>query len=84
MTILKEESLFAPVDAERPLGAVLQTVMRRAAAPVHLRAPKIDERFLARLRNADGMVGTGPLRMTRTQNNEVASLAGSFACGQQR
>jgi hypothetical protein len=30
------------------------------------------------------VLGTGPLRMTRTQNNEVVSPAGSFACGEQR
>ena len=41
MRILNEESLFAPVDAERPLGAVLQTVLRRAAAAEQLAVPPV-------------------------------------------
>ena len=41
LRILNEESLFAPVDAERPLGAVLQTVMRRAAAAEQLAVPPV-------------------------------------------
>ena len=36
------------------------------------------------LRDADEMVGTGPLRMTRTQKNEVVSPVGSFTNGEQR
>jgi len=41
LRILNEESLFAPVDAERPLGAVLQTVLRRAAAAEQLAVPPV-------------------------------------------
>ena len=36
------------------------------------------------LLNADEMVGTGPLRMARTQKNEVVSPVGSFTNGEQR
>ena len=37
-----------------------------------------------RVLNADEMVGTGPLRMARTQKNEVVSPVGSFTNGEQR
>ena len=37
-----------------------------------------------RVWNAVEVIGTGPLRMARTQKNEVVSPAGSFTIGEQR
>ena len=41
MRIPNEESLFAPVDAVRPLGVDLRTAVRRAVAAEHLAAPPV-------------------------------------------
>ena len=72
--------------AERDLHlAVPRSTIRRVQLE---RRPLPARHFLithfVRLWNADEVLGTGPLRMTRTQNNEVVSPAGSFACGEQR
>ena len=60
MRISNEESLFAPVDAVRPLGVGLRKAVRRAVAAEHLAAPPVARLRLRTAHNALKVSSTVP------------------------
>ena len=61
MRIPNEESLFAPVNAVRPLGVGLRTAVRRAVAAEHLAAPPVARLRLRTAHDALKVCSTVPV-----------------------